>query len=175
MTPTARAFAELLTEACDEIKDGTIEESDFYELFPQKFHAAIQKLAEPYLRTFHAFVPLRAVYEDSPARAENLIDQIWQQYVIRFNPFRKIERPSTMTDDDMSKLENMLDAFAEYCGIRMLHYDAIIQRIKEEANLPDGLCSYIARKIDRDYQDLRLNFIVSQLERLSHREEPANK
>lgn len=163
---TRRALAKFLSDACAEIKRGAIGETEFLKLFDEKYHSAIQKLSEPYLRVFRAFAPLQAVYDESPAKAENLIDQIWQQYVIRFNPRRKIERPGDMTDDDMANLEGVLNSYAEYCVVRTLHYDAIIYRIQSEANLSDGLSAYIARKIDTDYQNLRLNYIVSQLERL---------
>lgn len=166
MEETGKALAKFLSDACAEIKRGAIGETEFLKLFPEKYHSAIQKLSEPYLRVFRAFAPLQAVYNESRAKAENLIDQIWQQYVLRFNPRRKIERPGGMTDDDMEDLENVLDAYAQYCVVRMLHYDAIIYRIQSEANLSDGLSAYIARKIDTDYQNLRLNYIVSQLERL---------
>lgn len=165
MESALKDLSKFLSDTCAEIRSGAITEADLLNLFPQKFHSVIQELAEPYLRIFHALAPLRTVYEESPSKAENLIDQIWQQYVIRFNPRRKIERPNGVTDDDMSTLEGVLNSYAEYCVVRMLHYDAIIYRIKSEANLPDGLCAYIARKIDKDYQNLRLNYIVSQLER----------
>lgn len=175
MEPTAEAFSKFLSEACAEIKRETIKEAEFFKLFPERFHAALPKLTDSHLQVFRAFVPLRNVYGESPSKAETLIDQIWQQYVIRFNPRRKIERPNGMTDDDMSNLESALNSFAEYCGIRMLHYDAIIQRIKLEINLPDGLCAYIARKIDKDYQELRLNYIVSRLERLTIRDDASKE
>ena len=175
MEPAGKAFRKFFSEACAEIKHGNVTEAEFLKLFPQRSHSAVQELTEPYLRVFHAFAPLRTVYEESPSKAENLIDQIWQQYVIRFNPRRKIERPSGMTDDDMSNLESVLNAFAEYCVVRMLHHDAIIYRIKSETSLPDGLCAYIARKIDKDHLDLRLNYIVSQLERLGPQEDESDE
>ena len=166
MEPIHTSLTQLLSVACTEIKRGAIEETEFFKFFPQELHPFVQKLIEPRLRVFHAFAPLCALYGENPAKAENIIDQIWQQFVIRFNPYRKIERPNSMTDADMSNLENALDAFAKYCGVRMFHYDAIIQRIKQVAALPDGLCAYIARKVDKDYQEIRMNYIVSRLENL---------
>lgn len=171
MKPILTSLAKLLSVACTEIKHGAIEETEFFKFFPQKLHPFVQELIERRLRVFHAFAPLCALYGENHAKAENIIDQIWQQYVIRFNPYRKIERPNNMTDADMSNLENALNAFAEYCGIRMLHYDAIIRRIKQEAALPDGLCAYIARKVDKDYQEIRMNYIVSRLEDLESQDD----
>lgn len=173
--PTGKALAKFLSDACAEIRLGAVTEAEFLKLFPEKYHSVIRELSEPHLRIFRAFAPLQAVYEESPAKAENLIDQIWQQYVIRFNPRRKIERPGGMSDDDMANLEGVLNAYAEYCVVRTLHYDAIIYRIQSEANLSDGLSAYIARKIDMDYQNLRLNYIVSQLERLGPQEDESEE
>lgn len=173
--PTGEALAKFLSDACAEIRSGAVTEAEVVKLFPEKYHAAIQELSEPYLRVFHALAPLQAVYQESPAKAENLIDQIWQQYVIRFNPRRKIERPTGMSDDDMANLEGVLNSYAEYCVVRTLHYDAIIYRIQSEANLSDGLSAYIARKIDKDYQNLRFNYIVSQLERLGPQEDESEE
>ena len=171
MKPILTSLTKLLSVACTEIKHRAIEETEFFKFFPQKLHPFVQKLIEPRLRVFHAFAPLCALYGENHAKAENIIDQIWQQYVIRFNPYRKIERPNNMTDADMSNLENALNAFAEYCGVRMLHYDAIIRRIKQEAALPNGLCAYIARKVDKDYQEIRMNYIISRLEDLESRDD----
>ena len=60
---TRRALAKFLSDACAEIKRGAIGETEFLKLFDEKYHSAIQKLSEPYLRVFRAFAPLQAVYD----------------------------------------------------------------------------------------------------------------
>ena len=172
--PVLASLSKFLAEAATEVRRGAIEETEIIKLFPQNLHPLIQKLLDSRLKVFHAFAPLCALYAESHFKAENLIDQIWQQYVIRFNPDRRIERPANMTDEDMSDLEGALDAFADFCIVRMFHYDAIVQRIKQTANLPDDLCAYVARKIDRDYQELRMNYIISRLEQMESQEEDTN-
>lgn len=169
--PTLASLSRFLAEAAAEVRCRAIEETEILKLFPQNLYPLVQDLLNSRLKIFHAFVPLCALYEENRSKAENLIDQIWQQYVVRFNPNRKIERPNNMTDEDMSDLECALDAFADFCIVRMFHYDAIVQRIKQTAGLPDDLCAYIARKIERDYQDLRMNYIISRLEQMESQEE----
>lgn len=166
MKPFIEAWAAFLAEACQAIKNREMGEDELFKLFPQRFHPFIQELIASELRVFHAFSPLCVVYSESRFKAENIIDQIWQQYVLRFNPYRKIERPGSMSDEDMANLEKALDAFADYCCIRMFHYDAIVRRIKQEINLPEGLCDYLARKIDKDYHEICLNYIISRLKHL---------
>lgn len=175
MKPFIEAWAAFLLEACHAIKNWDIEESAFFKLFPQRFHSSIQELIASELRVFHAFSPLYTVYSESRFKAENIIDQIWQQYVLRFNPYRKIERPGSMSDEDMANLEKALDALADYCCMRMLHYDAIVQRIKQEINLPEGLCDYIARKIDKDYHEICLNHIITRLKHLEDKEDASEQ
>lgn len=161
--PSIKELDKLVRDACVEIRRENLDEEEFIALFPENIQAEIQKLAEPRLRVFHAFTPLRNLYRESPSRAEYLVDQIWQYYVIRFDPDRRIERPSGITDDDMSKLEGVLDSFAEFCIARTLHYNGMLKKIKELSNMPDGLCEYIARKVDKDYQELRMNYLIEQL------------
>lgn len=43
------------------------------------------------------------------------------------------------------------------------------------ANLPDDLCAHIARQIDRDYQELRMNYMISRLEQTESQEETDNQ
>lgn len=164
--PILTALDKFLFVACTEIKSDAFKETELLDLFPQELHSFVQKLIDVHLKIFRDFAPLHAMYRENRPKAENIIDQIWQQYVIRFNPLRKIECSSGMTDKDLENLEGALDGFAEYCGVRMLHYDAIVRRIKQETNLPNDLCAYIARKIEKDYQEIRMNYIVSRLEDL---------
>lgn len=165
--PIGKAFSQFLYDACIEIKQGNMEEADFLSLFPKEFNSAIVQLTMPFLQSFRAFKPIHSLYRESPSKVENLIDQIWQQFVLRFNPYRKFERPSGMTNEDMANLERALDSLADFCSVRMLHYDGIVQRVKRETGAPDELCAYVARKIDKDYFELRMNYIVSTLERLT--------
>lgn len=173
--PIIVSLNEFLAEAATEVRCGAIDETEILKRFPQNLYSLVQNLLNSHLSVFHAFAPLCVLYAESRSKAENLIDQIWQQYVIRFNPDRKIECPNNMTDEDMSDLEGALDSFADFCIVRMFHYDAIVQRIKQAANLPNDLCAYIARKIDRDYQELRMNYIIYHIEQLESQEETDNQ
>lgn len=166
MEQVAKDVSDFLQGACDEIIAGNLGETEFLDLFPAGIRPAVRKMTDSRLRVFHAFAPLRTVYGENPSKAEALVDQIWQNYVVRFNPFRKFECPGDATDEDMSALEEVLDSFADFCVVRTLHYEGIFHRIKELSGLSDRLCSYIARRVESDYSELRLNYIVFKLDEL---------
>lgn len=160
---TIDAFYDVLELAYTGIKEGAFCEKDVLDLFSDELKTHVSRFLTSRLKLFKDFAILRTLEKEKKAKAEVLVDTIWKQFVIRYNPNFEIVDMDGVSEDEISGLMDALDFLSEYCVSRTLTYDAIVDEVKDQTDLSQEMCDYIARKIDRDYSELRLNYIVKRL------------
>ena len=70
---------------------------------------------------------------------------------------------------DDSLFDNLVERLNRYvtrCVRFSLTYDAMVEGLKKDSDLPDEMCRYIAKKIDENMKELKLNFILERLIRM---------
>ena len=68
-----------------------------------------------------------------------------------------------MNEEDYKTVSVQLDRFVDRCISRQLHTTAIIIDLKEESHLSQEICKYIVDKFEKDYNQIRLNYIIYRL------------
>lgn len=156
-----------------EAKDNDVLLNQALVFFPENMRALAEKMLNNRLNRYRAFKPIRNIQEEHKSSFEPFIDSIWAQYVIRFNPAfsvsEEFRNKFNLSEEDAEAFMRSLDNLAMYCVSNLLNYDAILDTVAERTGLDKDsvYVNYIARKIDKDYTDLRLNYIVSQLSSMS--------
>lgn len=176
LTEETECFFKALEQVCDSIKQNNSSPEVIHELaalFGEDLKPIVEELSNKRLRPFFGLAPIRkksdAVYR---ALIESLIDEIWQNHIIRRNPQHKIDtlkyQDLEITTDESQEIIVTLSAIVDHCTSRLLGYNGIVSFIQAETGLSTELSESIARKIDKESGDLRINFIIKSLVSLSN-------
>ena len=96
-----------------------------------------------------------------------MIDEIWQHNTIRRNPGYVVEPTKSVKLDISEKEINefilTLNAIVDHCISRLLNYEGMTSVIQIQMGISEELSEYIARKIDRAYDELRINYLIKRL------------
>lgn len=155
-------FLGIIFDLCEAIKAGKIEEKAAIAAFDENLRAGVKRVIDLRLRAFHAFAPIRAAEREHMSQIKYMIDVMWEQYVIRYNPQLVIEPVGDMTNDEIEEIELTLGALSDYCVWKTFTYEGILQEIRDRLCISEELGIYIAKRIDRDYRTLQINFLVSR-------------
>lgn len=104
------------------------------------------------------------IEKESLTQIKYMLDIIWEQYVIRFNPELKIEPFGNLKEEEISEIETTLEALAFFCVVRTFSYEGIVSALKYQLELSDELTEHIAKRIDRDYRELQINFLIKKMD-----------
>ena len=100
----------------------------------------------------------------------NLIDLLWPQYIVKRNPAFKLDKSRYsfhVSEEEIEEFVITLAAIVDHCISTLLNYEGMIYIIRRQTGLSEEMSSYIARKIERNYEELRINFIIKRLTKLS--------
>ncbi len=159
-----QTFFELLSLIYKGLKEGKIERETTLSAFNNvELREQVQRMVDNRLKSFTAFTPLRIIETENILQIERFIDNIWVQYVLRFNPKIKTENDFNLNAEQVNELMSVIDGLAMHSVSRLLTYDGIEELISERTGMGEEFCSYLARKIDKDFNELRLNYIISKL------------
>lgn len=158
------AFTDLLTSLIELVKTEEIAVEDAVSLLDDY---ACKRYATKYiklkLRNYNNYKPLRELAEADIYKAKCCVDLMWSSYVLRFNPHLVFDDSVPLKEADFKNVAVQLDRFTDFCVDRSYSISAIIEELKEDADFGESLCEYIAEKIDKDFEKLKLNYIIHRL------------
>ena len=134
--------------------------SEFKELKCQK---VIEVFVLSKLRLFWACRPIVEMEKENSYEIEQLLDVIWEQYVLRFSEDELEKRKYFLPPKEFDELCIALDGFVDNCVRRQLSSKAIYSKLETEAELSPEICTYLVEKIERDWTELKLNYIIKQM------------
>ena len=156
-----------ISSLCDLIRSSECELDEVIKLFKEELQDEIHNLLKNRLRPYFACALIRKFEKDNRSQLESLIDEIWQQNTIRRNPAYIVDPLKSVKLDIPEKEVNefilTLNAIVDHCISRLLNYDGMVSVIKLQTGISEELTDYIARKIDRAYDELRINFLIKRL------------
>lgn len=156
-------FNEILEMAYLGIKNGDFDEIEVSKLFSDELQERVRSILSSRLKLFRDFSALRDMEKEKRIRAEYLVDSIWEQFVVRYSPEFEIDDIDGVSSDAISSLMDALDFISEMCVIRGYSYKAIVSEVKEQTDVSAEMSDYIARKINKDFEKLQLNYIVRSI------------
>lgn len=156
-------FLAILDQLCDSIKEHTAEVDAIQEVFAQrKVELLANQIASRKLVHYSSFAYLRKTERENPYSARLIFDLLWTQYILRLKKEDSFDPPFPIDEDSYKMLAAELDAFTDFCVSRQMHIDSIYKQIKDISRLSHDLCMYISQAIDRDFEKLKLNYLINQ-------------
>lgn len=157
-------FTELLRTIVKQANDNSVPVNEIISLFE---NYKCYKFASIYIKrkmqTFEGFKVLRDLEKKDSYKTKFCIDLIWSSYIVRYNPYLNIETHSPISENEYISVADRLDAFVDMCVVRQLCASAICKELEDETGLSNDVCQYMAKKIDDDFEKLKLNFIIENL------------
>ena len=159
-------FTELLNTIVKQANEKNIPMNDVLSLFKDyKCSQFVSVFIKRKMKLFGGFKALRDLEQKDLFKAKYCIDLIWSSYVVRFDPYLDIPSQSPISnEEDFVSVASSLDSFADMCVVRQLSASAICKELKEETGLSDDLSHYITDKIDKDFEKIKMNYIVDNLD-----------
>lgn len=160
------SFTELLNSIVKQANENNITTDEVLSLFKDyncyQFASAFIKRK---MKLFDGFKALRDLEHEDLFKAKYCIDLIWNSYVIRFDPYLNIPSQSPISnEEDYVSVARCLDSFADMCVVRQLSASAIYKELKDETRLSDDICHYITDRIDKDFEKIKMNYIIDKLD-----------
>ena len=113
---------------------------------------------------------LRDMCQSDKYMAQRIVDIIWDEHIYRFNPYMIWTEKIKIDDDSIYKnLAIRLNKYVIRSVRYSLTYDAMVESLKTDSELSDEICRYIAKKIDENMKELKINYILDRLIRLDDR------
>lgn len=157
-------FSEMLEEIVDVVKSENLTVKDMSVVFADLACGEfIQTYISIKMKSYFSYAPLRQLAEEDIFKAQFCIDLIWSSYIIRFNPHMIFDEKIPMNEEDFKTVSVQLDRFVNRCISRQLHRSAVIIDLKDESHLSQEICEYIADKFEKEYNQIRLNYIIYRL------------
>lgn len=167
-------YFSLLNTLCAEIREkdeGSSVVEEAAALFGDEIRIETKEQIEIQLRPFFGCAPLRKKEEKYRKQIEQLIDEIWPEYIIRRNPEHEIDLKQyedlELSHGEMDEFIVTLCAVVDHCVSRILNYEGMVPVIQKTTGFSLELSSGIARKIDKENNELRINYIIKRLVGLS--------
>ncbi|MBR4290533.1 MAG: hypothetical protein IKT52_07825 [Oscillospiraceae bacterium] len=161
-----KAFHSILNQVCNIIKEHNVEENVIQEVFVQRKIASLAYNAiDRKLVHYNSFAYLRKAERENPYNARLIFDLIWTQRILRMKKQDSFDPPFPMDEKTYKMMASELDAFTEFCVSRQMHIDSIYEQLKDISRLSQDLCMYISQTIDRDFEKLKLNYLINLQDR----------
>lgn len=160
------AFIDILNKTIELAKKHDLNVDDVTSIFDQyTCKEDIQKRIKLSLNRYSSYKKIRDIAIESEFQAKYVLDTIWNMCILRYNANYKFEDDFPMTKEEFDRASNELDKLVNYCVYRQLHIKSIYKQLQEETGLSETICSYMAEKIDNDFEKLKLNFIINTITR----------
>lgn len=160
-------YLRIIADICTAIREGKLNRAEVLDLFDPRMRDEVEQLISGALRPYYAFEKIKSLEKDYLPQIKYMIDTMWEQYVIRFNPELSIEPVGDLTEAEIQEIACTLEAVAFSCVRKTFSYEGILGMLKHQISVCDELMEHIAKRIDRDYRELQFNFLISKLDELS--------
>ncbi len=159
-----RAFHAAMRTLTQKIISGEVEEAAAKQAFENyQCKKRVVQYINRGLERYHAVDSLRALEKEDAYRAKKCVDQIWESYVFRFDPYFDAKENGYLEEEGYKSVAVQIDRITQVCVEYNLHLSAICQRIREEFGLSPMLCEHLAAKINEDLDRLKLTYILVNL------------
>ena len=156
------SFRSILDQLCIIIKEHDAEEETIQEVFAKRKIAPLaRKLINRKLIHYSSFAYLRKEERENPYNARLVFDLLWTQYILRMKKQNSFDPPFPVGEETYKVLAAELNAFADFCVSRQLHIDSIYEQLKDISGVSHDICMYISQTIDRDFEKLKLNYLIN--------------
>lgn len=115
--------------------------------------------------TFYAFAPLRAMGAVDSTRACEVIEQVFSRTILRYHPSILEDYKQYGFDNRKIFVDflNAQDGLCSYAVDKNLHCDAIEEFVFMQTRLSRELCKKMTDMIDKNFNELRMNYIIEKL------------
>lgn len=120
---------------------------------------------EKRLSAYHAIEPLRIIDKTDPEKALNMVDLIYEQAIIRYNPDldEHFSEYDLADKDTFADIINVLISLTTFIVTRNLYSTAIYDAICLNTRLTASMCQHIADKIEQNFDQIRFRLIMEKL------------
>lgn len=125
----------------------------------------IKMHVEDMLRVYYAAESLRILQVKDIKLAEKLVDSVFEQCIIRLNPaiIEQYNKFEIASEDAFRSLVSVLASLSSFSVKNNLYIDEIAKVIYRNTRLSKTMCQYISKKIDENFEELRLMLIMQKL------------
>ncbi len=157
-------FTSILKKVIEMLKNEDVHIDDVEKLFePYKCKEHAIKFINVILRTYNSFDALRKLEKDDIYKAKKCVDQIWESYILRYNPYFDNQESVLLNENEYKNVAREIDRITDLCLEHNFHVFAISKQFEDKSGLSTELCGYISKKIDEDFEKLKLNYIIYNL------------
>ena len=166
-----KLFSQFMDAFVQEAREkGLTQEQIFAAYKDLKCSEVINVFAFAQLRLFWACIPVNELEEKDYYAVEQVLDIIWNQYILRFSGNELYKRQYPIALQEFKELCKALDRFVDDCIQKQLSAKAIYARLQKEANLASNVCQYLVDKFEQDWTELKLNYIIKQLRAIQEKD-----
>lgn len=162
---------EVLTQFISLIRDDKVTKEYLEQLFIEYKHYKSYKYIITFvwnrISIYSDYSPLREAFRLDKFKAQKILEIIWEEYIYRLNPYLNWKDKLVIEDDSIyENLANRLGKYVSRSVRYSLTYEAMVDSLKKESELPEELCRYIAKRIDENMKELKINYIIDRLVRI---------
>lgn len=117
------------------------------------------------LEAYHAIAPLRVLEIKDYKRAVRLVDFIFEQIILRFDPNakKKYKEFEFEKEEEMLLVIGVLNSLCTFIVCHNLHKTAMADTIRLNTRLSRDISEYIAEIIDQNFEQLKTKIILEKL------------
>lgn len=117
------------------------------------------------LDVYYLVAPIRSLAVKDEEKAAKLIEEIFDQVILRFNPeiIDKYEDFGFADQDEFLKFLNMFDSFCAFMAEKNYYYTTIEKISYNSFRFPKTVCKQISKIIDSNFQQIKINYIIDKL------------
>lgn len=118
------------------------------------------------LQFYFAFNALRKIEKRDKKALEGLLTSVYQKYIVRMERgyLERIELEGC-SREEIFDIANRMRYLTDYYVSKRFTRKGMIRDLWDETGLSDEICEYWAELIDQNYMELKMNYIVGELER----------
>lgn len=131
------------------------------DLLLNRLKVYVDKLLEAY----HAINPLRVLEVQDHKKAMGLIDYVFEQIVLRYNPDAK-ERYAEFgleKEGEFLAVAGVLNSLSTFIVAQNLHREATVEVIRFNTRLSKEISEYVATIMDQNFENLKTKIILEML------------
>lgn len=119
------------------------------------------------LQFYFAFDAIRRIEKRDKKALEGLLASIYQKYIVRLERgyLERIDLEGG-SREEIYDIANRMRYLTEYYVSKRYTRKGMIQDLLDETGLEEESCEYWANLIEQNYMELKLNYIVGELERI---------
>lgn len=127
--------------------------------------AELKEYIDGTLSGYYAAEPLRVMDRKDYDTATRLVDAIFEQCILRFDPefVNSYEEYGFHILEDFNEIIFLLDSLVAFLVRRNLNSRAMADAIYVNIRISKKLCQYIAERIDRSFDRIQMKLIVDKL------------